>query len=163
MDIIYLQKYELYKKGNSGKRIATFGPPVGLAKSEIEKLEIEMNGGIPFPKAYKELLTLGGSFSGISLLNYTGQQAGKVALKYKQVLQKRGVVIVRPIAVIDTLEGQCGTFIYLDDGDNPEPWIFSIHEDYDSDEGEIIWKSPFATFKEMVDELVRMAENNLQI
>lgn len=154
MDIIYLQKYELYKKNNSSKRISAFGPPIGLTESEIRELEVEMNGGIPFPKTYKELLILGGSYSGISLLNYTGQQAGKIAVKYRQALEKRGVEVTRPIAVIDTYEGKCGTFIYLDDGDNPQPWLFSIHEDYDSDEGEIIWKSNFETFQEMIDTII---------
>ena len=162
MEIAYLKDYERYKQRGTGKRISTFGPPVGLSDAEITQLELEMNGGIPFPKVYKEFLHIGGEFSCISL-NHVGKNAGKLVTKYKQALQKRKSGIARPIAIIDTLEGQCGTFIFLDSGDNPQPWLFSINEDYDSDHGEIIWKSPFKTLKDMIDELVDVSEKNLSI
>ncbi|UKB79460.1 hypothetical protein [Chryseobacterium sp. MEBOG07] len=162
MEIVYLKNYERYKQSGTSKRISAFGPPVGLNETDITQLELEMNGGSPFPKVYKEFLFIGGEFSCISL-NHVGKNAGKLVIKYKQALQKRKSGIARPIAILNTLEGQCGTFIYLDSGDNPQPWLFSINEDYDSDNGEVIWKSPFKTLKDMIDELVDISERNLAI
>ncbi|UEQ75345.1 SMI1/KNR4 family protein [Chryseobacterium arthrosphaerae] len=162
MDIVYLKTYEHYKKEGKGKRRSAFGPPVGLSEAEIIQLEQTMNNGIPFPKAYREFLSIGGVCSSISLID-SGNNAGKLVAKYKQALQKRNVDISRPMAIMDTFEGQCGTFIYLDSGDNPQPWLFSIHEDYDSDKGEVIWASPFKTLQDMIEQLVYLSENNLSI
>ncbi|WES96647.1 SMI1/KNR4 family protein [Chryseobacterium arthrosphaerae] len=162
MEIVYLKAYERYKKEGKGKRRSFFGPPIGLSEAEIIQLEETMNNGIPFPKAYREYLSIGGAFSSLSL-NDSGNNAGKLAAKYKQALQMRKVDISRPIAIMDTFEGQCGTFIYLDNGDNPQPWLFSIHEDYDSDEGKILWPSPFKTLQDMIEQLVYTSENDLSI
>ena len=121
-----------------------------------------MNNGLLFPTAYREFLNIGGEFSSLPL-NNAGRNAEKLVLKYRQALQHRKVYITRPIAILHTFEGQCGTLIYLDGGDNPQPWLFSIHQDYDSDEGEIIWPSPFATFQSMIEQLVYISENDLSI
>lgn len=162
MEIEYLKKYAFYKQNGTSKRISAFGPPVGLAETEIKQLELEMNNGNPFPKVYSEFLSIGGEFSCISL-NHVGKNAGKLVIKYKEALRARNVDIVRPIAILNTFEGQCGVFIFLDDEDNPQPWNFSIQKDYDNDEGEIIWKSPFKTLADMIDELVYISENNLSV
>lgn len=162
MEIEYLKKYAFYKQNGTSKRISAFGPPVGLAETEIKQLELEMNNGNPFPKVYKEFLIIGGEFSCISL-NHVGKNAGKLVIKYKEALRTRNVDIVRPIAILNTFEGQCGVFIFLDNEDNSQPWNFSIHKDYDNDEGEIIWKSPFKTLADMIDELVYISENNLSV
>ncbi|SHL41080.1 hypothetical protein [Chryseobacterium polytrichastri] len=162
MEIEYLKKYEFYKQNGASKRISAFGPPVGLTETEIKQLELEMNNGNSFPKVYKEFLNIGGEFSCISL-NHVGKNAGKLVIKYKEALRTRNVDIVRPIAILNTFEGQCGVFIFLDNEDNSQPWNFSIHKDYDNDEGEIIWKSPFKTLADMIDELVYISENNLSV
>lgn len=162
MDIVYLESFARYKEKGAGKRIAAFGAPQGLSQPEIKQMELELNGGNPFPKTYKEFLGIGGAYSGIAI-DHNGKHAPGIVLKYRQALQKRGISISRPIAVIDTREGQCGIFIYLDEEENPQPWLFSLHEAYDSDDGEIIWPSPFKTFKDMIEELVYCAENDLPV
>lgn len=162
MEIVYLKKYKHFKDKGVGLSYETFGPPIGLSDAEIGQMELEMNNGLPFPKAYREFLFLGGEFSTIQL-NHYGKITPKGTEKFRIGLKKRKVNMVRPFAILDVLDGQCGTFIYLDEGDNPRPRNCSLHEAYDSDDDEIIWNTPFKTFSEMIDKDVYLAENNLGV
>lgn len=161
MEIIYLKKYEQYKKNGIGRRYQTYGSPIGLSEAEIAQMELEMNNGLPFPKAYREFLFLGGEYATIQISNY-GRNTPKGTEYYRNGLKKRKVNITRPFAVVDLFE-ECGTFIYLDEGDNPQPKNCSLHKAYDSDDDEIIWNTPYKTFSEMIDELIYLAENNLVV
>ncbi len=161
MEIVYLKKYEQYKENGIGNAIKRFGVPRGLSEAEILQMELEMNNGLPFPKAYKEFLFLGGEDATIQISNY-GKNTPKGAEYYRNGLKKRKVNITRPFAIVNIFE-ESGTFIYLDEGDNPRPKNCSLHEAYDSDDDEIIWNTPYKTFSEMIDKRVYLAENNLGI
>ena len=161
MEIIYLKKYKQYKESGAGNAIKRFGKPRGLSEAEIEQMELEMNNGLPFPKAYREFLFLGGEYATIQMSNY-GKNTPKGAEYYRNGLRKRKVNITRPFAIVDIFE-ESGTFIYLDEGDNPQPRNCSLHKAYDNDNDEIIWDTPFKTFSELIDKLVYLAENNLGV
>jgi restriction endonuclease S subunit len=159
---VYLKKYEVFKEIGAGNAWKRFGPPRGLSETDIVQMEQEMNNGKTFPKAYREFLFLGGEFSTIQL-NHYGKHTPKGTEKFRQGLKKRKINMVRPFAMISVLDGECGTFIYLDEGDNPKPYNCSIDKAYDSDDDEIIWDSPFNTFSQMIDEHIYLAENNLGV
>jgi hypothetical protein len=162
MEIVYLKKYKQYIENGIGRLYSTFGSPRGLSEAEIVQMELEMNNGLPFPKAYKEFLFLGGEFSTIQL-NHYGKKTPKGTEFFRSGLKKRKINMVRPFAILNVLDGESGTFIYLDEGDNPRPKNCSLHEAYDSDDDEIIWNTPYKTFSEMIDKRVYLAENNLGI
>lgn len=162
MEIIYLTKYKQYKENGVGNLYNAFGPPRGLSEAEIVQFEQEMNNGLPFPQAYREYLFLGGGFATIQLNGY-GKSTPKGTTFFRDGLKKRKINMIRPFAVLDVLDGECGTFIYLDAGDDPRPQNCSLHQAYDSDEDEIIWNTPYKTFSEMIDKRVYLAENNLVV
>ena len=162
MEIVYLKKYKQFKENGIGLRYQTYGSPIGLSEAEIVQMELEMNNGLFFPKAYREFLFLGGEFATLELNDY-GKNTPKGTDFFRNGLKKRKINMVRPFAILDVLDGECGTFIYLDEGDNPRPRNCSLHEAYDSDDDEIIWNTPFKTFSEMIDKDVYLAENNLGV
>lgn len=161
MEIVYLKKYQQFKQNGIGLLYNTYGPPIGLSETEIVQMELEMNNGLPFPKAYREFLFLGGEYATIQMSNY-GKNTPKGAEYYRNGLRKRKVNITRPFAIINIFE-ESGTFIYLDEGDNPQPKNCSLHKAYDNDNDEIIWDTPFKTFSQLVDKIVYLAENNLGV
>ncbi|MCH2233150.1 MAG: hypothetical protein MK078_02770 [Crocinitomicaceae bacterium] len=66
---------------------------------------------------------------------------------------KEGINIARPIATFNQLDDYSFASIYLDEGDDPQPWNCSTHSAYNSDD-EIIWKTPFKSFFEPVNTMV---------
>lgn len=87
MEIIYLKKYKQYKESGAGNAIKRFGQPRGLSEAEIEQMELEMNNGLPFPKAYREFLFLGGEYATIQMSNY-GKNTPKGAEYYRNGLRR---------------------------------------------------------------------------
>lgn len=62
MNIALLKSYELSKdKISKNKKLL----PEGMSIAEIEGLETALNGGTPFPKAFREYLYIGGKFNSI--------------------------------------------------------------------------------------------------
>lgn len=162
MEIKFLKKYKEYTDLKKGPKIARLGPPEGFSNEEIEKIEKDLNDGNSLPQAYKEFLFIGGKFNSIQLDDYKENYL-KAVEYYKEKAAKRGVIISRPIAIIDNLDGALFSFIYLDEGDNPQPWSLSTSKGYDTDEGEILYKMPFKTFKDLVEKLVYLSENGLSV
>ncbi|AYN00628.1 hypothetical protein [Chryseobacterium sp. 3008163] len=91
MEIVYLKKYKQYKENGIGKLYNTFGSPRGLSEAEILQMELEMNNGLPFPKAYREFLFLGGEFSTIQL-NHYGKKTPKGTEFFKSGLKKEKLI-----------------------------------------------------------------------
>jgi hypothetical protein len=154
MTIEYLKSYEEKKDqlDNAPVRSCTI--------EEIQEIRDLLNEGNPMPKAFEEFLFIGGKYTALPLdIDFRSIKGCSVYLKKE--MAKRGVKIDRPIAVFHCLDLSFFVFIYLDEGDNPLPWNCSTSEDYDSDEGEKIWKSPFKTFKEDIDEMVELAVKGL--
>ncbi|MGB0881099.1 MAG: hypothetical protein ACPGTO_11095, partial [Polaribacter sp.] len=69
-----------------------------------------------------------------------------------QGLRDRGLIMDRPIIVYNQLDSEQYSFIYLDEGDNPQPWICFIVDDE-----ETIWKASFPSFRDLVDGAVDRA------
>lgn len=156
MTIEYLKSYEEKKfeflDGKSSPNLRV--QPCTL--EEIQEIRDLLNGGNPMPKAFEEFLYIGGKVTGLPLeINYRTTKGWSEYVK--EEMPKRGVKMDRPIAVFHQLEGCFFVCIYLDEGDNPVPWNCSTDPEFDSDEGEIVRKSPFKTFKEFIDEMVKLA------
>jgi hypothetical protein len=162
MEIKFLKKYEEYKKLKKGPKIAALGAPEGFSIDEINKLEKDLNHGNPLPQAYKEFLYIGGGFNCIQLDDYK-ENCFQAVKFYKEKAAKRGIIINRPIAIIHNLDGALFSFIYLDEGDNPQPWSLSTSEGYDTDDREAIYKMPYRSFKDLVDKRVELSENGLSV
>lgn len=150
MTIHFLKNYEDYKRKGLGPKIARFGIPSGLNEEEIVEMELALNEAKPFPQTLREYLYIGGDFNCISM-NEGGKNIPKASLYFRAELGKRGFDISRPIVMVHIFEGKCGTFIYLDEGDDPKPWNCSISPAYDTDEGEMIWDAPYDSFSQMID------------
>jgi hypothetical protein len=162
MKIKFLNKYKEFKDLKKDAHYASFGSPKGFKEEEIVILEKELNNGNPLPLAYKEYLFIGGMMNRIKLDDYREHYLEAVKF-YKEKAAKRGIIINRPIAIIDNLDGALFSFIYLDEGDNPQPWSLSTSEGYDTDDGEALYKMPFSTFKDLVEKLVYLSENGLSV
>ncbi|SHI41703.1 SMI1/KNR4 family protein [Flavobacterium terrae] len=162
MEIKFLKKYKDFKDLKKDAHYSTFGPPRGFSDEEITKIEKDLNNGNSLPQAYKEFLAIGGKFNSIQLDDYKENYL-KAVEYYKEKAAKRRIVISRPIAIIHNLDGALFSFIYLDEGDNPQPWNLSTSKGYDTDDGEILYKMPFKTFKDLVEKLVYLSENGLSV
>ena len=156
MTIEYLKSYDQKKfefkhgKTRPNLRVQPCTP------EEIQEIRDLLNAGNPMPKAFEEFLYIGGKVTGLPL-DIEFRTIKGWSEYVKEEMPKRGVKMDRPIAVFDQLEGCCFVCIYLDEGDNPVPWNCSTDPEFDSDEGERVWKSPFKTFKELIDEMVKLA------
>lgn len=160
MQIEILKEYESYKNEGSRATYKHYHKPRGLTAQQITDLENEMNGGKPFPKVLKEFLFIGGEYNGISLNSgddYTAQ------IKYfNEKMAKNGRSISRPYFIFQSLDGGCFTFIYLDeDSEDPQVWNASATPDYDTDEGEQMWKSIYKTLSGYVAEALYNAKKGL--
>jgi len=157
MEIKYLKTY------NENKDSSKFWGRNTKSKTteEIQELETLFNNGTPFPKAFREFLFIGGNFNAIGLETSTGNYKG-LHQYYEEGMAARGLKFNRPFMVFHNFEGAIGMFIYLDEGDDPKVYNCSVSEGYDSDNGEILWKSNYTTFKELIDDLVNSALNGLQ-
>jgi len=158
MTIDYLINYDTNKNNNSLRR----KNPEGKSLSEIEELEQLYNNGIMFPKAFREYIYIGGKYNSIGLDD--GLDGNFIGLMeyYGKRMQKRSIQLDRPYIIFDNFEGESFMFIYLDEGDDPQPWNVSVDEAYDTDEGEIIWKVPYPSFSDLINTLVQRALEGLQ-
>lgn len=167
MQIQYLKTYDANKLNNK----LDSSNPRGKSVPEIEALEVEYNKGKHFPKAFREFLFIGGNYNAIgfntSLGNFKAERD-----YFDKKIRERGIVISRPYMVFHgNDEGTVSTFIYLDEGDDPQPWNGSLKESYDFEiwnnetdpmkkdviRTEILWKQPSASFSILVNRLVEHA------
>lgn len=156
MEIVYQKKFndnkDKLKDYPSKRRIN----PEGKTLQEIETLELALNNGEPFPKAFREYLFIGGKNNAIGFNDGTDGAFVEMKTYYTKGLKERGVSIDRPFVVFHAFESAF-SFIYLDEGDNPQPWNASTSEAYDTDDDEWLWKTPFSSFTEIVDHAVDSA------
>lgn len=138
----------------------------GFSLDKIEELEQKLNNGIPFPKALREYLFLGGEFNSLGFDHEGIGQDGSewIALKkyYEKEMRKNNLSINRPYVVLDSYDGAIFSFIYLDEGDDPRPYNFSVSESYKGSNGETIYPFPEKTFSQLINRLVDYALRGLQ-
>jgi len=140
MTIEYLQKYR-----DNIPNIKTSIEIKPCTIQEIESLEESLNQGKPFPKVFREFLFIGGNYHGLPFdMGYTYMESE--TKRCIQGLRDRGLIMDRPIVVFDQLDSEQYSFIYLDEGDDPQTWNCFVVDDEES-----IWKAPFSTFKEEVE------------
>ncbi len=121
---------------------------------KIREMELALLGeGKQFPKAFREYLFLMGNYAPLDI-GISDEWLVKASIMLKDDLKERGEEITRPVVIISELDSRSFGFIYLDEGDDPQPWNSSISKAYDSDDGEIIWKMPFSKFSEMINDSV---------
>ena len=148
MKIKYLQKFEENK--DKFKYVKTY-PTQGCSLNEIKVLEEKLNNGNPFPKVFREFLFIGGEVSCLPF-NMKFSWMERETKDCLEGLKNRGLKTDRPIVVFDQLDSEQYSFIYLDEGDNPQPWnCFAVEDE------ETIWKSPFNTFKDLIEVSVDLA------
>jgi len=172
MQIEYLKSYDANK---SNYKLDSDKNPVGKTIAQIEALEAEFNQGNPFPKAFREYLFIGGDYNAISFNDSKGNFKAEHD-SFDHDIRKRGIEIKRPYMVFTgNDDGTIASFIYLDEGDDPQPWNGSIKESYDNEiwnddpdpdkweiiKTEAIWKMPFKSFSELIDKAVYLALNKL--
>jgi hypothetical protein len=154
MDILLLRKYE----SNFEKlKRTSVGEDEGLTLLEIEKLENLFNNGAKFPGSFREYLFLGGKFD---TLGFNGPVNGNYEGFMKHFalkLKERNMEIKRPHIVFHHLDGESFGLIYLDEGDDPQPWNISVNEAYNHDDGSTMWKAPYPSFSDLVTTLVDRA------
>ena len=154
MQITILKEYEELSMRNKLFR----RNPEGLTTEEIESLEQKMNSQNEFPKTLREFLAIGGKFDSIGFDGTSTGSHDLIHTHYKAKALARGIKLRRPFFIITILDGKCFTFVYLDEGDNPQPWNCSIDEGYDSDENEQLWKTPYNTLSELILDHVKSAQ-----
>lgn len=159
MEISILKKYNNNKTNIDKYRLQN---PEGKTVEDIEELEQLFNQGNPFPKAFREYLFIGGKFNSLGIQDGTDGNIKGLHEFYKEKMKQRGVSIERPFLIFDNFEGESFMFIYLDEGNDPQPWNFSVNEDYDDEDNGYLWKTPFGSFSEMIDYLVNNALKGLQ-
>lgn len=138
----------------------------GLTLERIKELEQKLNSGKEFPKAFREYLFLGGDFNHLGFDDQDGTHSNGedlIALKdyYKEKMHEYKVSLNRPYVILDSLYGECFTFIYLDEGDDPRTYIFGVNPKYRKD-GEMIFPVPEKTFSELINRLVDYPLRGLQ-
>lgn len=135
----------------------------GISMERIIELENILNQGKPFPLVFREYLYLGGDFDTIGFNGPIDGLYDKMTKGYRlRLKERRNINLDRPIIVFDSFEGESFMFIYLDEGDDPQPWNASLDKAYDTDEGKKIWKVPHPSFSDLVNTLVDRALNGLQ-
>ncbi len=159
MNVEILKSYEANKVG---KKIRGENPE-GLSEAEIIAIEVDVNGGKKLPKVLREYAYIGGKTNRIG---FNAPISKKLYRCLDERLAKRGVKIERPYFVFTANnEGTVYTFIYLDEGDDPQPWNASVDVGYDDDEedgpSQIIWRCPYKSLSEMINRLVNSALNGL--
>jgi len=159
MNIEFLKTY--YEVKNTlGSYETVLTNPEGMSIAEIQEEANKLNNGIPLPKAMQEYLFIGGEYNAIGL-NAGRKIYKKMRDVFNERFAERGMSIDRPFMLFDNLDGEAFSFIYLDEGDDPQPYNVSVHSEYDSDDGEAIWPEPFKTFSELIETLVNRAKKGL--
>jgi hypothetical protein len=124
MEISFLQKMKEHPKPRK-----SMNRDRGLSLDKIETLEIEINNGNLFPKAYREYLFLGGDYNSLGLsIAFEESKSWEDIPAIKRVatveMQKQKLSIERPYSILHYYDDDGFIFIYLDEGDNPQPYIF---------------------------------------
>ena len=97
-----------------------------ISLSEIEDLETNYNNGNPFPKALRELLYLAGEYC--YMLDYgVYDSQSDLQESQREAITDYKQNITRPFYVIDCYNDyQTFLFVYLDEGDNPSVYEFTL-------------------------------------
>ncbi|MGB3592029.1 MAG: hypothetical protein WBA16_10135 [Nonlabens sp.] len=169
MEIKYLKEYQDYIPAINARKFVS----EGLPESRITEIEIALNGGNPLPQAFREYLFLGGAWNNIGMDSPEYGRYEGFNEYWKKKMAARGLMPERPI-ILYALWEEVGTFIYLDEGDDPQPWNFSLDDDYNDDiivrdangniisEREVkIWKQPYKSFSDAVNKKAYRAANGL--
>ena len=137
----------------------------GLNIEEITFLEEKLNNGNSFPKALKEYLYLAGEYNTLGFdtqgIGYGGNEYLAMMEFYEKKMKQKGLKMEKPYLILHSHDGECFLFLYLDEGDDPQPYNFGVDEGYRSENGEIIFKTPQNSFSELVDVLVDRALKGL--
>lgn len=136
--------------------------PEGMSLEDIENLEQMLNEESSFPKVFREFLFIGGKYDGLGINGPIDGAYDRMTKKGNLLMQERGIQVNRPFIIYHSFEGKVFSFIYLDEGDDPQPWNLSVDKADDTDDGEHIWKTPFATFSEKINYLVNSALKGVQ-
>lgn len=155
MEIEYLrsmQENPQPQKGGSKMR--------GYSIQQIEAIEQEINNGNEFPKSFREYLFLGGSYDALGF-NTIGpfdnheEQFTDMKIYFDKKLEDADIKMERPFVIFDHLDGECFMFIYLDEGDDPQPWNLGVHPDYRDEDGSIIFEvTNMKTFSQLINDMV---------
>ncbi|WP_442264915.1 hypothetical protein ACSIGC_11230 [Tenacibaculum sp. ZS6-P6] len=160
MEFTFLKKLNEVKDSLENSPVILRNPE-GNSVEEIYEYQKVFNQGLPLPKSLIEYLFISGKFCPLGFDVVEGNYLG-LRKYYDKKLEERGVKIERPFMIFDNFEGESFMFVYLDEGDDPQPWNCSVNEDYDSEDNEIIWKVPHPTFSDLVNALVDRAIKGLQ-
>ena len=160
---------EYLKKMKENPSIDKDYPMRGLSLDGITELELKLNNGLPFSKAFREFLFLGGDFNDLGIgpgydIDFNlknGEDYIQQMEVYKGLMQKQGLSIDRPYIIFNPGDDSSFDFIYLDEGDNPRPQYFYISDSLMANESRI-GDFPEKTFSELIDRLVDFAIRGLQ-
>lgn len=127
MEIEYLNSLKENLKPRSVKSKSR-----GLSVERIVELENEINNGNNFPKAYREFLYLAGDYNPIGLdYAFEGLKNGEDIPAIKRVaeieMNKNRLSIKRPYVILHYYNDDDFIFIYLDEGDNPQPYAMVLN------------------------------------
>ena len=161
MKIEYLKKYE-----ENLDNLVIISPPRGFSLSQIKELELQLNNGNKFPKSLREYLFLCGDYDGTGVVDTQRMLDGieeyfDVNESYQNRLKEAGLTLDRPIFIFDSYDGAGFGFIFLDEGDDPQPHHFGIHPSMRGDNGELFYDFTQKTFSELVDISVERALKGL--
>jgi hypothetical protein len=161
MEILYCNDYETLVPMISARHHKL--TVKGLTEERIAEIEQTLNNGMVFPAALREFLFLGGASNNIGLDCPLYGQWERFNLGTKKIIDNLGLLPLRPVFLYERWE-EVVSFIYLDEGDDPQPWNLALDEDYYYDvierdaSGNIIsekelkvWKQPYKTFSEMIN------------
>jgi len=160
MEIEFLQKMKENPKPH--KRLSR---DRGLSIEKIEELELEINDGNPFPKAYREYLYLGGDYNSLGLsIAFEDSESWEDIPAIKRVaeieMKKEGLSIDRSYIILHYYDDDNFIFIYLDEGDNPQPYAMVLNPLNNMDHIFPIKRADSLSF--FIDDLVNRTLKGLQ-
>lgn len=154
MEITILKSYNNNKDKLHKHRVSN---PEGKTLEEIILLEEELNQGNHFPKVFREYLFIGGKYNALGFND--GINGNFIGLRkfYDKKLKEYNISINRPFIIFHNHEGEVFSFIYLDEGDNPQPWNCTLKHDNNNK----ILKTPFSSFSNLVNDFLESALEGL--
>jgi hypothetical protein len=161
MKIVYLKSMEAHPAPIDPEMVNE-----GFTVAQIKELEDALNNGNSFPTVLREYLFLGGEFSHIGVVDTQRMLDGTEQYlvmneSYQNRLKEAGLTLDRPIFIFYSYDGDGFSFVYLDEGDDPQPHHFGIDPSMRGENGELIYDFPQKTFSELVDKCVERALNGL--
>lgn len=141
MEIKYLKKLE--------ENLSIYHSPCEpLSLNEIQSLEMTYNDGNPFPEVLKELLFMAGEYCMVLDFGYGGENDEESAQSYlqsyvREVLAANNNTINRPFYVVELWQGYTFSFVFLDEGNDPNLYngLFSLSGGHPEFEGKFYQNS----------------------